>query len=607
MPGITGHILESKDHRDQVVINGVTKNTKIAAWCGLLLMNSVMATYVFLFAINQTLENQRAWTRSFCMWLVMEIIVVSTVTVLITHIAIPSMVLKDVVKIRQHLSESINKYFEHLQEQQQNTVAGKVGAMYHRMSLRLGGNSKKSHESLSSDIVTGTSFNAAEYLFLSYRVAQLYPELKVAKVIREFSTPWPKQSYRNVMDVSKQYTKKFSALSKSIHMVAMFFLASVLVVPTPVQDMILEMFTVVFVGYVLYIHVQLWKIFPALVIVPGLLVLGILHFAINATRRYPRDENDDKNQKNNVRVSLTDNKLPEVSTVLQSGLKAHREHESDSDDNSDDDSQSESDDVSFDSFRISIGDSAFGDNYYDSSNEYDDDGEEDDEEEDEEDDESGGSDDEESHHSRDEDEDEDSRGSRSGSDPGSFDEDHEHDDDQRASDVYSESVEEEKQTSQTGSEEDDDHHKEKTDTLGPLITKGQLKHRNAKVGATALLAAISNSAGSSPPQSSLSSSSESDTTAEVRVVKARRTQEQLLLSRRDSVQHNLQALRQAHHAFDQHLKEEEREAAAVPEDIGIMEQPAVVMEFDSSDHQPTPPFTDYEEERFNALFNNFDY
>jgi hypothetical protein len=75
----------------------------------------------------------------------------------------------------------------------------------------------RSHDS------TMFAFNAAEHLFLSYRSAELYPDLKVAKVMEQFSTPWPKQRYRNMVDISRQCNNKFSALWKALWVIAMFF------------------------------------------------------------------------------------------------------------------------------------------------------------------------------------------------------------------------------------------------------------------------------------------------------------------------------------------------------------------------------------------------
>ena len=58
------------------------------------------------------------------------------------------------------------------------------------------------------------TFNAAKFLFLSFRVAQQCGDLQAAKVITQFSTVWPKQSYQQVKDVSTQYSKKFSIVTK---------------------------------------------------------------------------------------------------------------------------------------------------------------------------------------------------------------------------------------------------------------------------------------------------------------------------------------------------------------------------------------------------------
>jgi hypothetical protein len=52
--------------------------TKIAAWIFIVLFNFTLLLYVLLSAISQTESRQSAWPRTFIMWLIMEIFVVST-------------------------------------------------------------------------------------------------------------------------------------------------------------------------------------------------------------------------------------------------------------------------------------------------------------------------------------------------------------------------------------------------------------------------------------------------------------------------------------------------------------------------------------------------
>jgi Ca2+/Na+ antiporter len=127
-------------------------------------------------------------------------------------------------------------------------------------------------------------FSTTDFLFLSSRLAKKWPDLREAKIIAQFRTPWPKQSYQRETDVSKSYSKKFSALTRSASILAMFFLTNLIQVPPSVQDMLIHMVTTSAVGYTILLHVDLYKIFPVLVIVPLCVVALVVHFVIKSNR-----------------------------------------------------------------------------------------------------------------------------------------------------------------------------------------------------------------------------------------------------------------------------------------------------------------------------------
>jgi hypothetical protein len=65
-----------------------------------------MLFYVLLFAINQNVHRQKAWAKSFGMWLLSEIVLVSSVAVLVMNVWIPSLIMRDVQQMRQKLLEN---------------------------------------------------------------------------------------------------------------------------------------------------------------------------------------------------------------------------------------------------------------------------------------------------------------------------------------------------------------------------------------------------------------------------------------------------------------------------------------------------------------------
>ncbi len=264
LPGISGKILDLKGSRDGANVPHVTRRSKIMAWTFLFLMDTGMLFYIFLFALTQTGPRQNAWFQSFALWLVVEILLVSTAIVFFTHILIPSLIMKDLSQIKRRLMDNIRDFNEKVQE---NKTQANAAAMV---------------KGDRNDVAA--PFNAADYLFVSTRLAKQFPDLKEAKIISHFSTPWPRQSYLRVSNVSKKYSKKFSALTRSASILIIFFVSNFISVPPSLQDVMVQITSTTAIGYVLYIHVQLYAIFPVLVILPTLLVLVLVHFIIQSSK-----------------------------------------------------------------------------------------------------------------------------------------------------------------------------------------------------------------------------------------------------------------------------------------------------------------------------------
>ena len=260
LPGISGKILELKGNRDSSKVKHVSFQAKVAAWAFLLLMNVGMLFYILLFALTQTGPRQNAWFQSFALWLVVEILLVSTAIVFITHILVPSLIMKDITQIKRRLMDNIRDFNDKVHSDQPTD--------------------KKESAEDSENV----SFNAANYLFVSTRLARQFPDLKESKIIAQFSTPWPRQSYLHVQNVSKKYSKKFSAVTRSASILLIFFVGNFLSVPPACQDIIVQMTSTTAIGYLVLIHVQLFEIFPALVILPALVLVVVAHFIIQSSK-----------------------------------------------------------------------------------------------------------------------------------------------------------------------------------------------------------------------------------------------------------------------------------------------------------------------------------
>jgi hypothetical protein len=261
LPGISGKILELKGSRDSSKVKHVSFRAKVAAWAFLFLMDAGMLFYILLFALTQTGPRQNAWFQSFALWLVVEILLVSTAIVFITHILVPSLIMKDITQIKRRLMDNIRDFNDKV-----NATGDKAASV------------------TNAEGAEGVSFNAANYLFVSTRLAREFPELKESKIILQFSTPWPRQSYLHIQNVSKKYSKKFSAFTRSASILLIFFVGNFLSVPPSVQDMVVQMTSTTAIGYIVLVHVQLYEIFPALVILPALLLAGLAHFVVQSSK-----------------------------------------------------------------------------------------------------------------------------------------------------------------------------------------------------------------------------------------------------------------------------------------------------------------------------------
>lgn len=276
LPGIQGKILESKDKRQVHRSKQVRRTLKLFGWGFLLLLNGGMLFYILLFAIAQTSHRQSAWFQSFMIWLVMEIVLVSTNAVFVTHVLIPTFTMTEVNKVKEKLVTTIRQFQTEL-------------------------NMKMKHDQfdltpLDNDTESGiaTAFNTAKYMFVSYRVAKLYPHLRESQLILRFHSPYPKQSYLHQYDSSKSYNASTTALKKMVAIIAVQIITQLLIVPPGIQDAITDIAGAAAAGYVFLVHIQLWQIAPALAFIPALIIGVVVHFSVRAenARRTIKHIND---------------------------------------------------------------------------------------------------------------------------------------------------------------------------------------------------------------------------------------------------------------------------------------------------------------------------
>jgi hypothetical protein len=351
IPGITGEILESKDSREQCIIPPVTQRQKAVGWLFLGVLDLGMLFYIFLFAVSQDAHHQLAWGRSLGLYLFLDIVFISSFMVIFSHVLLPMMIHRDVEKIKKKLSESVKEYCHKLEndkekEKEKEMRRVEIGegeeetekedeeekddygngsdeeeeedgdALHKEDGKKTSKNNKKQvnsknhsqlttkqHQNKNKTNRTTEPFNAVKYLFVSYRLAELYADsgLPAAQMILHYSSPWPKQSYLRTHNVKGNYSESYTAFTRAISIIVIFFLTNLLATPIAIQDMILQMVATITFGYTLLVHIQLYAIFPALVIIPSIVVIGVGY----GLRQWMNRRNDDK-MMNNVAVTDDD-------------------------------------------------------------------------------------------------------------------------------------------------------------------------------------------------------------------------------------------------------------------------------------------------------------
>ena len=271
--GVSGEVLSKKAQRDSLLRKGDRASWKWQAmgWAFVVLLNLGMLFYVYLFAMSQTQSRQSAWFWSFVMWFFFDVFVASTGVVLVTHLLIPLYVLSDVRTIKRKLLADITAFRE-----KQSRSAGAVNSAQQATALAAGAGDGSAE------------FNAAKYLFTSWRVASLFPDLPESGLILQFSTPWPKKSFkREKKKVSRSYERRFSFLTQAVSRVLIFFVSRLVHLPVVVQDMLLHLGSTSGLGYVVLLMMDLSAVSPLLALVPVAGLAILVHFFISAQARDP--------------------------------------------------------------------------------------------------------------------------------------------------------------------------------------------------------------------------------------------------------------------------------------------------------------------------------
>jgi hypothetical protein len=197
---------------------------KSAVWVGVVVFDIGLLFYSYLFAVRQSHDRQIAWIYSFITWLFLEICVVSTAVVFIGKFAIPFIFYNDIAATKKIVLEELDRYRSRL-------LQGS-GICPPRASIK-------------------PQFDPCKYLFVSRRVALLFPMLNESAVISEFVMDTPRQPTRKTAEQSTAIKMKFrvTAIANSLSFLLVQLLGSISNLPKPVADQLYSVLNWSLFGY----------------------------------------------------------------------------------------------------------------------------------------------------------------------------------------------------------------------------------------------------------------------------------------------------------------------------------------------------------------------
>lgn len=282
LPGMNGKILSSNESRQSESnrLAQVSPSSQSMGWVVLLGLDAIFLFYIYLFAMRQTESRQTVWLLSFVIWIVFDVMIASTMVVLVMHVFIPSLAMGDFHRLKHRLLQDVmifrrDLHLKNKDKNQDNPETKKnIKESIYTKSEKSGPEKK-------------TSFNAAEYLFVSNHISQLYPNLEQSQIIRAFSTPWPKRSSRvAAIDVKSSYeTDSSSFMMQFVQRILIFLFTNFLSIPPFLQDEVIHLMSTCGLGSLIPLLMKLYAISPMTLVGLAILILILSHFLLRLDNR----------------------------------------------------------------------------------------------------------------------------------------------------------------------------------------------------------------------------------------------------------------------------------------------------------------------------------
>ena len=265
MDGVNGDIMDVKDRSDNAVKRKVSKWAKYATWTFLFVMSMGMLFYIYLFAMRQSPSRQHGWFSSFVVWLIFDIVLVSSGLVMLKHVLVPLCAMGDLRRVKKRVVQDIVKF-------RARSMAGIA------------------YQTNTQDVSESPTFNAAAYFFPSFRLASMFPSLPESLAILQYSTPYPKHALNSnkAKAVQKSYDMRFNFIAIAASRVLVFLLTSIISLPDSLRNVLMELVSASGLSYIILIHIQLYQRSPVLAFLPAIATAITVHFLTLSSRAKSR-------------------------------------------------------------------------------------------------------------------------------------------------------------------------------------------------------------------------------------------------------------------------------------------------------------------------------
>jgi hypothetical protein len=302
------HKLDYPSYALQFAGESLHQNALVVLAVTMILLAIAMLGYVLFFAMVERPERQIAWLSSFVLWLILDFALVSTLEVLITNVGFPSIIAADIEVVKRHVQTMETTYFGVPSSESDTSLKKEVPATPPTEIVPTTASRPKrikkelSLRTFETPQAKGNSVNAAQYLFVSHRVARYFTDIAESQFILSYSTAmppgdaFPRSWFRPLNLFLKRVESENRRLNRvvqrggfrvqanyhyifdeaMISLMGLSLLSNYLSWTFFAQDTVVQLFLTSVMFFLLLLHVELFNTAPYLVVLPLVLVLLVI-------------------------------------------------------------------------------------------------------------------------------------------------------------------------------------------------------------------------------------------------------------------------------------------------------------------------------------------